>query len=131
MFEARSFLGREALDRDVEWGVGDVSFSEPGTALMLHRSNSQATFGSLEGLLSPKKRAYLEARHGSGAFRRKALPVLLRNEPVFAPRFCAATVPSPSSMPAPSKRFEIGWRLRDGRATSARKTQAERVAMPC
>ena len=47
-------------------------------------------------LLSPKKRAYLEDKHWSvescwirGAFRRTALPVLLRNEPVFAPMFCA------------------------------------------
>jgi len=56
---------------------------------MFRRSDSQSTFGSLDVLLSPKKRAYLEAKHWSGAFRRKALPVLLRNEPVFAPLFCA------------------------------------------
>ena len=56
---------------------------------MFRRSDSQSTFGSLAVLLSPKKRAYLEAKHWSGAFRRKALPVLLRNEPVFAPLFCA------------------------------------------
>ena len=61
---------------------------------MFRRSNSQSTFGSLEVLLSPKKRAYLEAKHWSGAFRRKALPVLLRNEPVFAPLFCADRRPS-------------------------------------
>ena len=56
---------------------------------MFRRSDSQTTFGSLAVLLSPEKRAYLETKHGSGVFRRKALPVWLRNEPVFAPRFCA------------------------------------------
>ena len=52
---------------------------------MFRRSDSQTTFGSLAVLLSPEKRAYLETKHGSGVFRRNALPVWLRNEPVFAP----------------------------------------------
>ena len=56
---------------------------------MFRRSDSQSTFGSLDVRLSPKKRAYLEAKHWSGAFRRKALPVLLDNESAFAPLFCA------------------------------------------
>ena len=55
---------------------------------MFRRSNPQGTFGSLDVLLSPQKRAFLEAKHWSGAFRRKALPVLLGNESVFAPLFC-------------------------------------------
>ncbi len=33
---------------------------------MFRRSDSQDTFGSLDVLLSPAKRAYLEAKHGSG-----------------------------------------------------------------
>ncbi len=55
---------------------------------MFRRSNPQGTFGSLDVLLSPRKRAFLEAKHGSGAFRRKALPVLRSSESAFAPLFC-------------------------------------------
>ena len=54
---------------------------------MFRRSDSQTTFGSLAVLLSPRKRAYLETKHWSGAFRRKALPVLLQNEPRVSDRF--------------------------------------------
>jgi len=56
---------------------------------MFRPSDRQATFGSLEVLLSPEKRAYLDAKHWSGAFRRKALPLQLECELLFATRFCS------------------------------------------
>ena len=55
---------------------------------MFRRTDSQATFGSLNVLLSPKKIARLEKNHWAGDFRRKALPVLLANEETFRPLFC-------------------------------------------
>jgi len=55
---------------------------------MFRRTDSQATFGSLNVLLSPKKIAKLEKKHWAGGFRRKALPVLLANEETFRPLFC-------------------------------------------
>ncbi len=55
---------------------------------MFRPTDSQATFGSLNVLLSPKKIARLEKKHWAGAFRRKALPVLLANEEAFRPLFC-------------------------------------------
>ncbi len=55
---------------------------------MFRRSDSQATFGSLNVLLSPEKIAKLEKKHWAGGFRRKALPVLLANEETFRPLFC-------------------------------------------
>ena len=56
---------------------------------MFRRSDSQTTFGSLDVLLSPAKRAYLDTQHWAGAFRRKALAVLLGCEALFASLFCA------------------------------------------
>ncbi len=55
---------------------------------MFRRTDSQATFGSLNVLLSPEKIAKLEKKHWAGGFRRKALPVLLANEETFRPLFC-------------------------------------------
>ena len=55
---------------------------------MFRRTNSQATFGSLNVLLSPKKIARLEKKHWAGGFRRKALPLLVANEETFRPLFC-------------------------------------------
>ena len=55
---------------------------------MFRRTDSQATFDSLNVLLSPKKIARLENNHWAGGFRRKALPVLLANEETFRPLFC-------------------------------------------
>ncbi len=55
---------------------------------MFRRTDPQKTIGSLDVLLSPKKLARLEQRHWAGAFRRKALPLLLRSEQTFAPLFC-------------------------------------------
>ena len=55
---------------------------------MFRRTNSQATFGSLNVLLSPKKIAKLEKKHWAGGFRRKALPLLVANEETFRPLFC-------------------------------------------
>ncbi len=55
---------------------------------MFRRTDSQATFDSLNVLLSPKKIARLEKNHWAGGFRRKALPVLLANEETFRPLFC-------------------------------------------
>jgi len=56
---------------------------------MFRPSDRQATFGSLDVLLSPEKRAYLDAKHWSGAFRRKALPLLVECELLFATLFCS------------------------------------------
>ena len=55
---------------------------------MFRRTDSQATFGSLNVLLSPQKIARLEKNHWAGGFRHKALPVLLANEQTFRPLFC-------------------------------------------
>jgi hypothetical protein len=55
---------------------------------MFRRTDCQATFGSLNVLLSPAKIAKLEKKHWAGGFRRKALPVLLANEETFRPLFC-------------------------------------------
>jgi hypothetical protein len=55
---------------------------------MFRPTDRQATFGSLDVLLPPPKRAYLQNKHWSGAFREKALPVLLQHEQAFAPLFC-------------------------------------------
>jgi len=55
---------------------------------MFRRTDSQATFGSLDVLLSPQKIAKLQKKHWAGGFRRKALPVLLANEETFRPLFC-------------------------------------------
>jgi len=55
---------------------------------MFRRTDSQATFGSLDVLLSPEKIARLEKKHWAGGFRRKALPVLLAHEETFRPLFC-------------------------------------------
>mgnify|MGYP000523634014 FL=1 len=55
---------------------------------MFRRTDSQATFDSLNVLLSPKKIARLEKNHWAGGFRRKALPVLPANEETFRPLFC-------------------------------------------
>jgi len=52
----------------------------PRMARMFRRTDPQQTLASLEVLLSPRKIARLEARHWAGAFRRKALPVLLGSE---------------------------------------------------
>ena len=57
---------------------------------MFRRSNPQGTFGSLDVLRSPRKRAFPEAKHGSGAFRRKALPVLRSNESALGCGRCVA-----------------------------------------
>ena len=68
---------------------------------MFRRTDPQATFGSLDVLLSPQKIARLEKNHWAGAFRRNALPVLLANEETFPP--CSArTTADPTSR----------WRLR-------------------
>jgi len=55
---------------------------------MFRRTDPQATFGSLNVLLSPEKIARLEKNHWAGSFRNKALPVLLANEQTFRPLFC-------------------------------------------
>ena len=55
---------------------------------MFRPTDSQATFGSLKVLLSPKKIARLEEKHWAGGFRHNALPVLLANEDTFRPLFC-------------------------------------------
>lgn len=55
---------------------------------MFRRTDAQATFGSLNVLLSPEKIARLEKNHWAGRFRGKALPVLLANEQTFRPLFC-------------------------------------------
>ena len=55
---------------------------------MFRRTDSQATLGSLNVLLSPEKIARLEKNHWAGGFRHKALPVLLTNEETFRPLFC-------------------------------------------
>lgn len=55
---------------------------------MFRHTDSQATFGSLNVLLSPAKIARLEKKHWAGGFRRQALPVLLANEETFRPLFC-------------------------------------------
>ncbi len=55
---------------------------------MFRRTDPQATFASLNVLLSPKKIARLEKSHWAGGFRNKALPVLLANEQTFRPLFC-------------------------------------------
>jgi len=55
---------------------------------MFRRTDPQATFGSLNVLLTPEKIARLEKNHWAGSFRRKALPVLLANEQTFRPLFC-------------------------------------------
>ena len=55
---------------------------------MFRRTDTQATFGSLNVLLSPEKIARLEKKHWAGGFRHKALPVLLANEETFRPLFC-------------------------------------------
>ena len=47
---------------------------------MFRRTDSQATFGSLNVLLSPEKIARLEKNYWAGGFRHKALPVLLTHE---------------------------------------------------
>jgi len=52
---------------------------------MFRRTDPQATFGSLNVLLTPEKIARLEKNHWAGSFRRKAFPVLLANEPIFRP----------------------------------------------
>ena len=57
---------------------------------MFRRTDPQATFGSLNVLLSPEKIARLEKNHWAGSFRGKALPVLLANEQIFRPLFCEA-----------------------------------------
>ncbi|MFQ5464173.1 MAG: transposase [Phycisphaerae bacterium] len=56
---------------------------------MFRPSDCQTTFGSLNVLLSPEKQAYLDAKHWAGAFRRKALPLLLECELLFATLFCS------------------------------------------
>jgi hypothetical protein len=55
---------------------------------MFRHTDPQATFGSLNVLLSPEKVARLEKNHWAGSFRHKALPVLLANEQTFRPLFC-------------------------------------------
>jgi len=55
---------------------------------MFRRTDPQATFGSLNVLLSPEKIAKLEKNHWAGSFRHQALPVLLANERTFRPLFC-------------------------------------------
>jgi len=55
---------------------------------MFRRTDPQATFGSLNVLLSPEKIARLEKNHWAGSFRGQALPVLLANEQIFRPLFC-------------------------------------------
>jgi len=55
---------------------------------MFRRTDPQATFGSLNVLLTPEKIARLEKNHWAGSFRRKAFPVLLANEPIFRSLFC-------------------------------------------
>jgi len=55
---------------------------------MFRPTDRQSTFGSLSVLLSPQKIARLHNGHWAGAFREKALPVLLANEEAFRPLFC-------------------------------------------
>jgi hypothetical protein len=55
---------------------------------MFRSTDPQATFGSLNVLLSPEKIARLEKNHWAGGFRHKALPVLINHEETFRPLFC-------------------------------------------
>jgi hypothetical protein len=55
---------------------------------MFRPTDRQSTFGSLSVLLSPQKIARLRNGHWAGAFREKALPVLLAHEEAFRPLFC-------------------------------------------
>jgi hypothetical protein len=55
---------------------------------MFRPTDRQSTFGALSVLLSPRKIARLENGHWAGAFRAKALPVLLAHEAAFRPLFC-------------------------------------------